>query len=370
MPYGPLDLVAFGRILGGIPLHRSNLQDSQVKALPALEAFQADLLRFLASPEITNGNGSLYSWVNPAHPGFIYPEAMGLHLRLVSVLAARDGDPVLRARADEVARGLHAVTPESGGVGMDGYDYLFDTCMAVAGLHAYREKLGGKVEPGLIARMAAFIERTARRRQPLVDAQGREPERRRHWSRLFGAHMLKTVIALDALHRETGEARYRSLALEIADEVIRGCYEDGIFRMGPGEAAVYCHAHCYALEGLLYLRAVGLRREDAIISAGADRLAEWQNPDGGMSNWYEDPSRSTEKVGDATAQTARIWLAVDREKYASRIEKAIGFLGTLQSDMAGLHYSTKSRDVNTITSTFAAQALDWRLTGAQPEWLV
>ncbi len=341
-----------------------------MKASSSLEAFQADLVRFLASPELTNGNGSLYSWLNPEHPGFIYPEAMGLHLRLVSLLAARNHEPALRSRAGEVARGLHHVTPASGGVGMDGYDFLFDTCMAVSGLHAYREKLGGSVDEGLLARMAGFIERTARGRQVLIDAQGRAPEPKRHWSRLFGAHMLKTVIALDALCRETGEARYRSLALEIADEVIRGCFEDGMFRMGPGEKAVYCHAHCYALEGLLYLNATGLRKEEGILRAGAESLARWQNQDGSMSNWYEDPSRSSERVGDATAQATRIWIAVDRVKYAPRIERALAFLSTLQSGMAGLYYSSKSRDVNTITSTFAAQALDWHLSGAEPEWLV
>ncbi|HXI04488.1 MAG TPA: hypothetical protein VNI57_15045 [Candidatus Saccharimonadales bacterium] len=339
-------------------------------AWPSHEAFQAGLIRFLASPEITNGNGSLYSWVNPEHPGFVYPEAMGLHLRLISVLASRTGDPGLKARAAEVAAGLGHETPASGGVGMEGYLYLFDTCMAVGGLHAWHRLLGGELDRDLLGRMAGFIVRLARNRQVLVDADWKEPAPQPHWSRLFGAHMLKTVIALDALHRETGEASYKSLALEIAEQVLDECYDDGIFRMGPGHQTVYCHAHCYALEGLLYLRAAGLRDESAVIAKGAESLAGWQNEDGGMSNWYEDPSRRTVRVGDATAQTVRIWLAVDRKKYHDRIEKGLEFLKGLGSDMHGVRYSSASRDVNTISSTFAAQAFDWRLGEAQPEWLV
>lgn len=335
-----------------------------------MDAFQADLLRFLASPSIANGDGSLYSWVNPDHPGFVYPEAMGLHLRLFSVLAARTGDAELRARAESVLRGLQVVTPASGGVGMEGYDFLFDTCMVAGGLHAYERELGGRVDDGLWERVAAFIRTSVERKHVLVDGQGKVPEPVVHWSRMWGAHILKTVIALDALRIRTGERRFEEMTQEIAGEIITTCLRDGAFRMGPGVATVYCHAHCYALEGLLYLRAAGLRDESTTLRDGAERLAAWQNDDGSMFNWYEDPSRERAKVGDATAQTARIWMAVDPERYEARIRRALGFLATLQSPLSGLFYSDGSRDVNTITSVFATQAVNWHLSGPQPRWLV
>jgi hypothetical protein len=328
------------------------------------------VIRFLVSPVICNGAGSVYSWVNPAHPGFVYPEAMGLYLRLMTSLAVTRKDDRLAARAREVADGLQAITPPSGGVGMEGREYLFDTCMAVAGLTAYRKHLDGRVDPAVLSRMARFIEDMTRKRLALVEASGGKSDVPHHWSTIYGAQMLKTVIALDGLTDATGESRYRDLALEIAGEVATGCFREGKFRIGPADSVVYCHAHCYALEGLLYLRARGLLDRSDLLRAGAESLRRWQNEDGSMFNWYEDPTRSRLKVGDATSQTVRVWLAVDRDAYRENAERALAFLTTLQSPQAGIFYAAGVSDVNSITSVFATQAMEWYLRGASPEWLV
>jgi len=330
---------------------------------------RSGLLRFLASPVVHNGDGTIYSWVNPDHPGFIYPEAMGLYLRLVSRLAARDRDETLRSRAAEVAAGLDKITPPIGGVGMAGKLYLFDTCMAVGGLVAYRRKLApGAGEPTL-ERMGRFIKDLTKRRVALVGEDGSPASLPHHWSTVYGTHMLKTVIALDSLAVETGDGEYRALAEEIAEEVLRGCLKDGAFRISASDTVAYTHAHCYSLEGLLYLRERGIRDESAILAEGADTLRSWQNPDGSQYNWQLDPARQRSKVGDATAQSVRIWLAVDRERYAEPIRKGLAFLASLQSPDAGMYYCAGSRDVNSITSVFAAQAADWHENGPAPEWL-
>lgn len=341
-----------------------------MKEFPALEEIQRDVIRFLASPAITNGDGCVYSWINPEHPGFVYPESMGLYLRLMSFLAFERKEAGLTERAHTIAASLQKLTPPQGGVGMEGKLYLFDTCMAVAGLAAYRTLLNGRVDPRKLAAMARFVGDMTERRLTLVDEEGRVPETKRHWSTIFGAHQLKTVIALDSLASLTGEDRYRSLARGVMDEVVRGCFKDGAFRIGPGDTTVYCHAHCYALEGLLYLRARGYADTTSLLRAGADRLKSWQNGDGSMYNWYEDPSRSPSRVGDASAQAVRIWLVVDREAYRPSIEKGLAFLAGLRSPESGLYYSAGSRDVNSVTSIFAAQAMEWALRGPRPEWLV
>lgn len=334
------------------------------------EALRRGLLDYLVSPVVLNGSGSVYSWVNPAHPGFVYPEAMGLYLRLLSLQAAGEPAGRVASRAAEVAEGIERLTPPIGGVGLHGRLYLFDTCMAVAGLSAYRRKLGGKVSPETFEKMGRFVSDLTERRLALVEEGGAVPSVAPHWSTVFGTHMLKTVIALDALAGETGEDRYRALALEVAEEVVRTCYADGIFRTGVDDGSIYCHAHCYALEGLLHLNARGLRDSTPELRAGADRLREWQNDDGSMFNWCQDPSRERSKVGDATAQAVRIWLAVDREAYRAPVERGLSFLASLRSPQSGLYYCAGSRDVNTVTSVFAAQAVDWYLNGPRPEWLV
>ena len=332
--------------------------------------FRTSLLRFLASPAILNGAGSVYSWVNPEHPGFIYPEAMGLYLRLVSRIAARDNDSPLRRRADEVASGLDELTPEIGGVGMAGKLYLFDTCMAVSGLVAYRRSLRAGAGAATLEKMGRFIKDLTRRRVALVAEDGSPAALPHHWSTVFGTHMLKTVIALDSLAEETGDKEYRELANGVADEVLEGCLRDGVFRISSKDTVVYTHAHCYSLEGLLYLRAKGHRDTTPILVAGADRLREWQNPDGSMFNWQMDDTRQRSKVGDATAQTVRIWIAVDHARYAEQIRRGLVFLSTLQAPESGIYYCAGSRDVNSISSVFATQAVDWHVNGAAPEWLV
>jgi len=341
-----------------------------LKEPSSLEAIQSGIIQFLASPAITNGDGCIYSWINPDHPGFVYPESMGLYLRLMSTLASEKKDDRLSARAHEIAKSLQRLTPPGGGVGMEGNLYLFDTCMAVAGLSAYRRLLNGRIDPVKMKAMAGFVKQMTERRLTLVDEKGRVPETKHHWSTIFGAHQLKTVIALDCLATDTGETAFRSLALGVMEEIVRGCLKDGAFRIGPDDRVVYCHAHCYALEGLLYLRARGYLDTTETVRIGADRLRGWQNEDGSMYNWYEDPSRDRSRVGDASAQAVRIWLAVDPKAYRTSIEKGLAFLSGLRSPGAGLYYCAGSRDVNSVTSIFAAQAMEWALRGARPEWLV
>ena len=178
------------------------------------------------------------------------------------------------------------------------------------------------------------------------------------------------MIALDLLAAEMDEPRYRSLALEIAHDVVAACFSDGAFRIIPEDTSVYTHPHCYALEGLLYLRTRGYLDTTELLRAGADRLAAWQNADGSQFNWNNVfPSRERLKVGDATAQAVRLWLAVDRNAYGYQIEKGLGFLTSLVSPLGGLYYCEGSHDVNSITTIFAAQALEWYRYGACPDAL-
>ena len=341
--------------------------DEAVETESSVGVARARVVAFLSSPPIVDTSGNVYSWINPAHPGYVYPEGMGLYLTLLSRLAADRADLALVEVTHRVAARLQAIVHPSGGIGLRGLLYPFDTCMAVTGLLTYQTCLNGPVNPGILAGMAHFIVDMAERRLTVVDEDGGVPDVPPHWSTVFGASMLKEVIALDNLAQETGEERYRVLAREISDEVVAGCYDDGAFRAFPGSGETYTHPHCYALEGLLHLRARGYRDTTSLLRAGADRLRAWQDEDGGLYNWYDAPGRARSKVGDATSQAVRVWLAVDSDAYAEQIARGLSFLAGLVSPRGGLYYAAGSADVNAITSIFAAQAMEWYMYGVRAD---
>ena len=346
---------------------------SNVGSSTGIEQLQGDLIRFLTSAPILDAEGNLYSWVSwidPEHVGYVYPEGMGLYLTLMSQLAASRKDAAMAECATRVAGRLQDIMHPSGGIGIHGQLYPFDVCMAIKGLLTFQGELNGHINPGVLARMAHFVVDMGDRRLTIMNEDGSLPDVAPTWSTVFGASMLKEVIALDALYLETGEERYRTMVDQFTDKVIATCYKDNSFHVIPRDSSVYTHPNCYALEGLLHLRARGYRDTTELLHAGADQLRAWQNADGGLYNWHNaTPERQAarRKVGDASAQAIRIWLAVDSEAYRPQIERGLGFLASLQSPQKGLYYTDDSTDVNSITSIFAAQALEWYLHGVRAD---
>src|ERR1700690_1332167 len=107
-------------------------------------------------------DGRVLSWVNPAKPGYPYPEAAGLVLRLLS-----DHVPI-GDREERIARVLTGGVSARGGGGRGGSDYVFDTAVALLGLLAF-ERAGGKVDdPSVLERMFDFIARCSTERIVVV----------------------------------------------------------------------------------------------------------------------------------------------------------------------------------------------------------
>ncbi|MGK7914651.1 MAG: hypothetical protein AB4038_03775, partial [Prochloraceae cyanobacterium] len=287
-------------------------------------------------------------------------------------LCAATSEPVLRQRTHAVAQKLQSLVPVSGGLGKQGKIYVFDSCIAINGLLNYKKYLNQKVSEGSLLRMATFVTELLRHRLILLDQDLKPSLVESHWSKVFGASMLKTVIALDALTQETGDTTYLELGLEIAEEVVAKCFNNGYFRIFSDNDAVYCHAHCYALEGLLHLQARGYTYTNvaSILKAGVEQLQTWQNDDGSLYNWYNSANKQQLKVTDATAQAIRIWLAVDRQAYSKNIERGLNFLARCQSSEGGLYYHAGSKDVNSWASIFALQALDWYYNGVRADCIV
>ena len=142
----------------------------------------------------------------------------------------------------------------------------------------------------------------------------------------------KLAIPLLVGWRLSGDSRFRESVEKLLSWLLRLQLADGGFRAKEGADYVFHHAHCYALEGLLY--AWHVLRDDRYLNAvvrGAEWLARVQFRNGGIPDFY--PSSFVRRLAtDATAQAVRIWLALYKilceDKWLKLAERGLGFLGS------------------------------------------
>lgn len=309
-----------------------------------------ELLRWLESDAVVDGEGRVSSWHNPEHPGYAYPEAGGLWLATM----AREPE-VDEARLDRVAAWLRACE-QGGGIGRDGREYLFDHGMVVAGRLAWAVRRGSDVagERGSIATMLACL-RNNRATAP-AGMQTR-------WSERFGPHLLKLALPL-AQWVELGADDEAVQALVRLHEELRPESDDGRVPSAGRDGPTYLHACCYAAEGLWRLSEAPLPRAmRAEARALAERTAAWlasvQRADGGLPPWHDGTRGWGPAPADVAAQAVRLWSGLDRERYRGAVERSLGFLATITEPCGGVRYHEDSRDLNTWATLFTVQALDF-----------
>ena len=299
------------------------------------------LRRWLSGAPLTP-DGDVLSWVNPLHPGYPYPEAAGLWLNLACQLALSTADTRRR-----VAHRLARTLGPDGAASRAGVRYVFDTGMVIRGL---RKAEDSPLVRQQLARAEQFLcaEISARRSSPDV-----EPSRG-HWSEGFGVHQLKLLLVLNEMERSQLVTTCRDSLLQLLD----GRVHEGRFVTQTGSQDTYVHAHCYALEGLL-----GEAHRDAqvheLVRRGAEWLSRVQRPTGGVPAWGNSNGGFGPTRADATAQSVRIWCAIDSERFADEIALAMCSLGSGQSLGGALNYEADSADENTWCSLFALQAAEF-----------
>lgn len=269
--------------------------------------------------------GDVRSWVNPAHPGYAYPEAAGLLVRWFAQRAI----PVPQAVTTQLAKQV-----TSRRVGRDGCVYAFDTAVALAGLEAQDEH----EDP-----------RWTQAREQLVSTPVVHPAQPPRWSTVPGPHMLKLAVGCAARARRG----WSTPTLEWLAEM--RVQQDASGRLlTPPHDSTYLHAHAYGCEGLIALRTLGVR-PPAALDGALTFLEHVQRPDGGIPAWSDGgPSRS-----DATAQAVRLWLLHDRSGHRAAIDRALAFLDVQCDDHGAVRYEPGSEDRNTWCTLFAAQARAW-----------
>ncbi|MGR3278807.1 hypothetical protein ACSYAD_27435 [Acaryochloris marina NIES-2412] len=331
---------------------RSNLIDIQEK-----------LIDFLLHSQLVNKEGEILSWLNHNKPGYIYPEIMGYYISLFSWLKENNNQQV-SLTVDRLQEHIHL----SGGIGRGDILYVFDTCIAISGLLAYESYSNTYINPNILARMTNFIYENLSNELIAFSYKNSKiiPSK---WSTKFGASTLKTCISLIKIAEKYHDYKLHNLALELADKIVNRFFFEGAFFINEEENITYTHAHCYALEGLLFLTSKGYSQYLDILRAGADKLKEWQQKDGSIFNWYFPKNHPQKiyykpiKVSDANAQSIRIWLAVDKQKYAPQIHQSFNYLLKLISPESGVFYTIEGHDINSWSTIFLVQAIQWYLFG-------
>jgi hypothetical protein len=326
---------------------------------------QPEHLSWLTGPDVIRPDGTVASWVNPAHPGYAYPEIAGYMLSYL----AQHGRATAELR-NRVARHLATDMTPSGAVGRNGTEYVFDSAMVLAGLIAHVKAGGLLPEADMLDRLHEFMVSRLTRR---VGIEGAAEAPATHWSASYGCHLLKSVISLTAyndLNSYSGQDQMRAaprIVETLLDDLLP-LFDGARFHVNGESDATYTHAHCYALEGLLTLDGRGRRGLRQIIERGAEWLADIQTADGGVPSGYVADVLSPAHA-DCTAQSVRIWTCVDPERFAPSIRGAKTFLKSLTVD-GGIRYRPGSEDINTWATIFGAQALDFAANGGRWEWLI
>lgn len=315
---------------------------------------RAAMVRWLCSAAVVESDGRVWSWHNPAHPGYAYPEAGGLWLSAMAREPEAD-----EAQLDRVAAWL-STCERSEGIGRAGRGYLFDHGMVVAGRLAWAERRGagwGDERPAI----ATMLEQLRARRATWTSAATSLEEER--WSERFGPHLLKLALPLAGWAERVGDPAATRALVEL-HAALRPTLHEGRVPSGPGEAPTYLHAHCYAIEGLWRLSAAPLPAAiQASARAQAEAAAAWlarvQRPDGGLPPWHDGTRGWGPAPADVAAQAVRLWSGLDRERHREAIERALEFLARLTDPCGGLRYHESSDDLNTWATVFAVQALDF-----------
>jgi hypothetical protein len=259
---------------------------------------------------------------------------------------------------EDIAQRLAADAEELGGAGRDGTRYVFDTGIVLDALLAHCAAGGTGPKSGVLSSLIGFISRALKQRIATDP-----PSQSSHWSLSYGCHLLRL---LPILHRHPHQQTGRDLVAQLLRDFLPAL-DRGRFPTPWNSSLTYTHAHCYAAEGLLGLYRLtandGLnlpipsQRLESIVRECAQWLGEIQQLDGGIPAFYGDNGALGEARGDSTAQAIRLWVAIDKLRFAGAIFAGRGFLVRLMQPCGGLAYSVAVEDINTWVTVFAADAM-------------
>ena len=295
-----------------------------------LENWLMESAHWLASDALRDpATGHVLSWLNPAKPGYAYPEATAWLVYVASKWRrAGYAGPLLDA-AQRYAEVLAQTVLADGLLSRSGRAYLFDSGVALAALDAW----GGFACAA--DRLHEECLKLIQQERAVVDGPAlNETDPSTRWSDAFGAHLLWLNIPLLSRGDTSNTDR-------LTDRLLDACVRsDGAIAIHGRTRDCYTHSCCYAIDGLM------ARRDQESLDAARsalDRLCAVFG--GGLAHAWLDDSSSPPRL-DASAQLKRL-----------RPEYSLGF-DTLASHAVGggVPYEPGSADLNNWATAFLVEA--------------
>ena len=339
-----------------------------------IDNFTKKLISWLTCSKIVNENGGVYSWINCNKPGYVYHEIIGYYIKLLSYLYYKTSDKIYLDKASKSVNYLYDNLGENNSMGRGEYQYVFDTAICVSGIINFSNynRLNNNQEI-VLYRLVNFIYSSLKKKE-VAYKNNRSIIKSNRWSFSYGPFLIKNAIALYEASDYFDEEKYRELSDSMITDIVKKTFREVYFSINQNHHYVYTHNHCYAVEGLLLLQSKGDKRFIEHVRKSADWLADNQNNDGSMYNWYLNEEVSLDKQGDATSQAVRIWQCFDKVGYSSNIKKGINFLKSLFYN-GGMRYNItesgeKSDDINAWVTIFSVQAFLWDKNKPDLDWII
>ncbi len=302
---------------------------------------EAPHVSWLVEGPARDEHGGVWSWTDGQTRGFPYLEAAGLLLSLHAEALGRGvGSPRIEADARRIA-GWILPRLDRGVVAHKGARYAFDTAIVVAGLDRW-SRVASDPDPTVELAVAGGRRFLRSCLAEQIGQRGKDDDG--HWSRAFGPHLLKLVVALD-------DPSFGDLGAYFLET----CWDGDHFRTHAASLSWYAHAHAYALEGFLALRAKGYSVDMSVVDAGLDSLRR--------------VVRETATSTDVAAQLVRLGLLRGWSRDDEGLQGAWELIAGRTCDSGGVLYLDDVDHQNTWVTVFTAQAKRWSRLGPDPFWL-
>lgn len=340
-----------------------------------LKKFATDMINWLLDSSICSKEGAVYSWLNSKKPGYLYPEITGYYTKLLLYLYKIFNDEKYLNKALISANNLSKELSIDGSVGKNGLKYAFDSAICFSGLITLNKVTSLENNHKVALKKAIDFLYTNLKEKRALFKDGQDITNFDTWSFSYGSLLIKNTVALMEAYEYYKDNKFKTLAESLIHELIDQTFHQDHFSINYKHPFVYTHSHCYATEGLLFLISRGYNEFTPLVNSAAQWLADNQNSDGSLFNWYLRDDVDRDKQGDATAQATRIWLLTNKEKFKDNIDKSTLFLKNLQNHDGGLCYNinskgVRSEDTNSWVTLFSIQAILWQLGKPEGEWIV